>query len=71
MRVLFWSSVFWPKIGGVEVHAAKLLPALKARGYEFTVMTAKSDPDQPDTDEYQGMPIYRFPFWNAAPLHSD
>jgi glycogen(starch) synthase len=66
MRVLFWSSVFWPKIGGVEVHAAKLLPALKTRGYEFTVVTTKSDPDQPDTDEYQGIPIHRFPFWNAA-----
>jgi glycogen(starch) synthase len=63
MRVLFWSSVFWPKIGGVEVHAAKLLPALKARGYEYLVLTIKTHSDQPESDEYQGIPIHRLSFW--------
>jgi glycogen(starch) synthase len=65
MRVLFWSSVFWPKIGGVEVHAAKLLPALKARGYEYLVVTIKSHSDQPESDEYQGIPIHRLSFWQG------
>jgi glycogen(starch) synthase len=63
MRILFWSYVFWPKIGGVEVHAAKLLPSLALRGYEFLVITTKSHPDEPDMHFYQGIPIHRFPFW--------
>ena len=63
MRVLFWSPVFWPKIGGVEVHASKLLPSLQSLGYEYLVVTTKSDPDQPETAEYKGIPIHRFPFW--------
>jgi glycosyltransferase involved in cell wall biosynthesis len=66
MRILFWSYVFLPKIGGVEVHAGKLLPALKLRGYEFLVITTKSDPDEPDIGLYQGTPIHRFPFWDYA-----
>jgi glycogen(starch) synthase len=65
MRVLFWSKVFWPKIGGVEVHAARLLEALQARGHEFLVVTTRSDPDQPEGDEYRGIPIHRFPFWST------
>jgi glycogen(starch) synthase len=64
MRVLFWTPVFWPKIGGVEVHAMKLLCALAARGYEFLVLTTKSDPDQRDQEKFQGIPVYRLPFWN-------
>ena len=66
MRVLFWSPVFWPKIGGVEVHAAKLLPALRERGYEFLVLTTRSSSDQPESDQYQGIPIYRLSFWHHA-----
>jgi hypothetical protein len=53
MRILFWSYVFWPKIGGVEVHAGKLLPALKLRGYEFLVITTKSHEDEPGMHFYQ------------------
>jgi glycogen(starch) synthase len=64
MRVLFWTPVFWPKIGGVEVHAMKLLSALAERGYEFLVLTTKSDADQSDEDKLQGIPVYRLPFWN-------
>jgi glycogen(starch) synthase len=64
MRVLFWTPVFWPKIGGVEVHAANLLPALRERGHEFLVLTTKSSPDLPNADEYQGIPIYRWSFWD-------
>jgi glycogen(starch) synthase len=66
MRILFWSYVFWPKIGGVEVHAGKLLPSLKLRGYEFLVITTKSHFDEPDTHVYHGIPIHRFPFWEYA-----
>ena len=62
MRVLFWSGTFWPKIGGVEVLAAQLLPALRERGYEFAVVTAQGNPALPAETQYKGIPVYRFSF---------
>jgi glycogen(starch) synthase len=62
MRILFLSGAFWPVIGGVEVRAAKLLPALRDRGYEFVVATGQSSADLPLQATFQGIPIYRFPF---------
>src|SRR5262245_50329830 len=65
MRVLFWSEVFWPYIGGAEVLGAKLLPALRERGYAFIVATAHGHLDLPDEARYKDIPVYRFPFCQA------
>jgi glycosyltransferase involved in cell wall biosynthesis len=65
VRVLFWSGIFWPSIGGVEVLAAKLLPALRERGYEFIVITGRDLTDLPEEEQFKGIPVYRFPFWTA------
>jgi glycogen(starch) synthase len=62
MRVLFWSEFFWPYIGGAEVFAANLVPALRSRGHEFIIVTSQGYRSLPDQDEYQGIPIFRFPF---------
>jgi hypothetical protein len=62
MRVLFWSEPFWPFIGGAQVFAAQLLPALRERGHEFIVVTRRDSPDLPVEDWYRGIPVYRFPF---------
>ena len=66
MKVLFWSSSFWPVIGGVEVRAAKLLPALRDRGHEFIVVTGQVYPSSPTYEKFQGIPIHRFPFGNIG-----
>lgn len=65
MRVLFWCDFFWPYVGGTEVWSARLLTALRERGYEFTVVTSHGGLDLPDADQYKGIPIFRFPFWTA------
>jgi glycogen synthase len=65
MRVLFWPPAFWPEIGGVEVLAAKLLPALRECGHESIVVTSQNNPHLPRQETYRGIPIYRFPFWSA------
>lgn len=65
VRVLFWSEQFWPTIGGIEVWSANLLPALRERGYEIIVVTSHGSLDLPDTAQYKGIPIFRFPFWKA------
>lgn len=64
MRVLFWAETFWPQIGGVEVLAARFLPAMRERGYEYAVVAPKSSRDMPDEQTFAGIPVYRFPFWN-------
>src|SRR5215471_13660555 len=64
IRVLFWSGTFWPIIGGVEVSAATLLPALRKRGCEYVVVTPKINADLPDEERYDGFPIYRFAYRN-------
>ena len=66
MRVLFWSSTFLPAIGGVEVLAARLLPALKDRGFECMVVTPMNRLNQPQITEYSGIPVYRFLFRSDA-----
>jgi glycogen synthase len=70
MRVLFWSELFWPYIGGAEVFATKLLMALRERGHEIIVVTRQDSPDLPLEDRYQGIPVHRFPFWTAFASHS-
>jgi len=61
-RILFWSGTFWPRIGGVEILAARLLPALQERGYRFTVITPQSSLDLPLEDQFNGIPVQRVPF---------
>ena len=65
MRVLFWSELFWPSIGGAEIFASKLLLALVERNHEFVVVTGQPSPDLAMLDQYKGIPVYRFPFWAA------
>jgi glycogen(starch) synthase len=64
-RILFWSERFWPTIGGVGISASKLLPGLRARGYEFIVVTLKDYFDLPEQDHFKGIFVYRFPFWSS------
>jgi len=66
MRVLFWSLTFWPNIGGIEVLAARLLPALRERGHEFMVITPQTQAASPDDTQYRGIPIRRFTFQNTV-----
>ena len=66
MRILLWQELFWPYIGGIEVLSTKLLCALRERGHEMIVVTRQDSADLPREAEYQGIPIYRYPFpWSA------
>lgn len=66
MRILFWSELFWPYIGGPEVMAMNLLPALRDRGYDFAVITSQDYLDLPPETEYAGIPIHRLSFRAAV-----
>jgi glycogen synthase len=62
MRILFWSELFWPYLGGVELLAANFLTAMQARGHELAVITSHGHLELPEQDEYAGVPVHRFAF---------
>jgi glycogen(starch) synthase len=64
-RILFWTQLFLPYIGGVQILAAKTLPMLRRRGYQFALITSHGNRDLPDVDSFEGIPVYRFRFWEA------
>jgi glycogen synthase len=57
VRILLVSETFWPHIGGAEVLAAKLLPALMARGFEFLVLTQRNAARTGRDSSYAGIRI--------------
>lgn len=68
MRILFWSSTFWPKIGGVEVLASQLLPALQTRGHEFAVIAPRLGHKQEDRPPFDNIAVHRFAFYDQSVL---
>ncbi len=64
-RILFWTEYFWPFIGGAEIFAVQLIHELESRGFEFLVVTGQFKSSLPSNDEFNGIPIRRFPFQKA------
>ncbi len=62
LRVLCWSEFFRPYVGGVEVLASRLFPALAARGHQITVITSHEHLPLPDVEAFDGIQVRRFPF---------
>jgi glycosyltransferase involved in cell wall biosynthesis len=66
MRILLWSSTFWPHIGGVEVLGANLAGALARRNHEVTVLTRRDVDDLPARSSVDGVAVRRLPFRQAV-----
>jgi len=65
MRILYWTGLFPPYIGGVEVLSSQLLPALLRQGHDFRVVTSHGGLDLPDVDAFQNIQVHRFHFHRA------
>lgn len=65
IRLLAWMPFFWPDVGGIEIISAKLILALRERGYDITVITSHGRKDLPDAEEFHGVRVFRFPFMDA------
>lgn len=65
MKILYWVPHFLPDIGGIQILAAQTLPYFQERSYEFVILACHGNHDVPDETEYNGIPIYRFPFRTA------
>ena len=70
MRILFWSELFWPYLGGVEILATRFIHAMRARGHEFAVITSHAELELPDEQEHAGARVWRLPF-RAALVERD
>lgn len=66
MRVLFWSELFWPHVGGVEILAAQTVEGLISRGVDVAVVTSHDDSlSLPDLGDHAGAPVHRLPLRRA------
>jgi glycogen synthase len=55
---MFWSETFWPTIGGAELLASDLLPALVARGHELLVVTRGPSTGPPARSYLSDVPVH-------------
>ena len=62
MKILFWTDGFWPRIGGIETQALKLVQSLQKQGHKCTVLAQKDNLEQKDEEVYLGIRIRRFDF---------
>jgi glycosyltransferase involved in cell wall biosynthesis len=65
MKILFWTPYFWPKLGGLEVLATRLLPALRQRGHECVVVTSCDELESRERISAFAIDVHRFPFAEA------
>ncbi|MCB2059221.1 MAG: glycosyltransferase family 4 protein [Novosphingobium sp.] len=65
MKILYWTDLFLPDVGGIETFSMDLIPALQARGHEVTVVTSALTQDHTTVEELNGIPVHRFPTWHA------
>ena len=65
MNILFWTELFFPHIGGIEVFGAQLIKALSRLGHKIKVVASHSGIRLPDISEHEGIEIHRFHFQRA------
>jgi glycogen synthase len=65
VKILYWTQLFHPHIGGVEVLGVHYVRALRACGHEVAIVTSHGSLDLPDHDVIDGLPIDRFRFAEA------
>jgi len=59
MKVLAVSNAAWPVVGGIEVLLDQLLPALRDRGHDITLLTAAHVSDQAEVSVRHGITSHR------------
>src|SRR3989344_925959 len=59
MTILFFSRLFYPRIGGVEKHVLEISKLLVKKGHLVTVLTEKFERGLLDIDEIGGIKILR------------
>ena len=61
MNILYWTPIFWPDIGGIELITLRLIESMKKRGHEIVVLTSHGRFITEDISNLNGICIHRFP----------
>lgn len=61
MRIVFFSRLFYPHIGGVERHVMEISKLLCKKGHDVTIVTEKYVSDLKTKEEIDGIHVYRIP----------
>ena len=61
MKILFFSRLFYPHIGGVEKHVMRVSQLLIEKGYKVTVITEQYSKDLAQKENIKGIEILRIP----------
>ncbi|MCU0756338.1 MAG: glycosyltransferase family 4 protein [Xanthomonadales bacterium] len=71
MRILYWESSFWPRLGGAEVFGMALVRGLRARGHTLQVIASHwpGKSRMPDLMDFEGTPVHRLPMVEALQQH--
>jgi glycogen synthase len=62
MRILFWTGMYPPYIGGLEVFGQQLVQALCKRGHEIIIIASHREQPLPNLMEVDGVQVYRYHF---------
>jgi glycogen synthase len=68
MRILFWSELAWPHVGGVEILTRKLMVALCRRGHQVMLIASHADLPLPDERIEDGILVHRLPMQETLTL---
>jgi glycosyltransferase involved in cell wall biosynthesis len=60
MKILFFSRLFHPHIGGIERHLEEVSLKLISKGHEVTILTTKYDERLKDEEIYKNIKVIRF-----------
>lgn len=61
MNILFFSRLFYPHVGGVEKHVAKISKILINKGHKVTIVTEQSESKTKPYEIIEGIEVFRMP----------
>ncbi len=60
MKIGYVTPYYFPNVGGVETHVEQLATRMAGRQNEVEILTQRTDPDSPETEQRDNLTIRRF-----------
>lgn len=64
MRLLYWTEMFWPILGGIETYSKQFISEIQKHGHEVTVITVRRL-EHPEEEIVDGALVHRLPIYEA------
>ena len=66
MKILFFSRLFYPHIGGVEKHVLEISRLLIKKGHKVCIITEKYENNLKSQEVIEGIDVYRIDIKNKS-----